>query len=263
MRRRAVPTIVLALVACNTPTSLPYHEQLVVNAYLFAGQPVSDIALTGTVPLSSPDTIGPPISDALVSLTKRGVRYTLSADPSRAGFYRYTGTDLTVAVGDTFDLTVIRGGDTATSQAVVPPPPTGLALSRTRLALDSTGFRGDTGVVVVRWSNPHMDYFYAVVTPLDTSAGAIPTPGGGTLVGGGFTFPPTQADSTVIARPQLHYYGRQRVDLYRVPPAYAALYIARQQDSRDLNEPPTNIHGGLGIFGAFAGDSAFFDVVGG
>ena len=258
--------VVFALVvACHTPATSPYHEQLVVRAYLYAGKPVTDIELTGTVSLASADTVGPPISDALVSLTKRGARYTLAANPSRAGYYGYAGTDLRVAVGDTFDLTVIRGGDTATAQAVVPPQPIGLALSKTQFSIDSAGFQGDTGIIVVRWSNPNQNYFFAVITPLDTSAGKVPTPGGGNgvVTTGMFVFPPTQSDSTIIAFPQLHYFGRQRVDLYRVPPEYVALYIARQQDSRDLNEPPTNIHGGLGIFSAFAGDSAFFDVIGG
>lgn len=257
--------LVLALlVACHTPTSPPYREQLVVRAYLYAGKPVTDIQLTGTVSLTSADTVGPPITNALIRLSKRGMRYTLSANPSRPGYYGYAGADLSVAVADTFDLEVIRGGHTASARAVVPSLPTGLTLSRTRLAIDSTRFGGDTGIIVVRWSNPTQDYFFAVVTPLDTSAGKIPTPGGGGFVtSGSFIFPPTQADSTIIAPPQLHYFGRQRVDLYRVPPEYAALYIARQQDSRDLNEPPTNIHNGLGIFSAFAGDSAFFTVIGG
>lgn len=261
--KRILSLLVLG-VGCHTPTSLPYHEQLVVRAYLYVGKPVTDIELTGTVSLSSADTIGPPIADASVALTKRGVRYALSADPSRAGYYGYAGTDLSVAAGDTFDLIVVWHDNTATARAIVPSPPVGLSLSSAQLDLSSSAFGSDSGIIIVRWSNPSADYFFAVVTPLDTSAGKIPTPGGGGIVtSGSVVFPPTQSDSTIIAPPQLHYYGRQRVDLYRVPPEYAALYIARQQDSRDLNEPPTNIHGGLGIFSAFAGDSAFFVAIGG
>src|SRR5579862_6342632 len=30
-------------VACHTPATSPYHEQLVVRAYLYAGKPVTDI----------------------------------------------------------------------------------------------------------------------------------------------------------------------------------------------------------------------------
>ena len=39
--------------------------------------------------------------------------------------------------------------------------------------------------------------------------------------------------------------------MYRVNREYADLYNNRVQDSRDLNEPPSNISGGLGIFSAF------------
>ena len=42
---------------------------------------------------------------------------------------------------------------------------------------------------------------------------------------------------------------------------YAQLYASRQQDSRDLNEPATNIHGGLGVFSAFSADTTSFVAV--
>jgi hypothetical protein len=35
-------------------------------------------------------------------------------------------------------------------------------------------------------------------------------------------------------------------------------HTERQQNSRYLNEPLTNIVNGLGVFSAFAGDSVFF-----
>ena len=57
------------------------------------------------------------------------------------------------------------------------------------------------------------------------------------------------------------HYGRHRVKLYRINQEYADLYETRQQDSRDLNEPLTNIQNGLGVFSAFNSDSVFFNVV--
>ena len=39
---------------------------------------------------------------------------------------------------------------------------------------------------------------------------------------------------------------------------YADLYEGRVQDSRDLNEPPSNILGGLGVFSAFASQEGGF-----
>jgi hypothetical protein len=42
---------------------------------------------------------------------------------------------------------------------------------------------------------------------------------------------------------------------------YEDLFNNLEQDSRDLNEPPSNITGALGIFTAFAADSVFFEIV--
>jgi hypothetical protein len=262
MKRLAVLSL---LAACSASATLPYSEQIVVTAYLYAYRPVTDIEVTSTIPLESADTMGTPILDATVRLTKRGITYDLSPSAA-AGFYSYAGNDLTVTVGDTFDLTVVYDGHTATAKTIVPQPPVGLALSATEMTIDtSEGLPFDTVPFVVRWSNPTKDYFFTVVEPVDSSQQTIPGRGNGrgqTAAGSVFSAP-TQADSAVIPFTSIHYFGPQRLRLYRVPPEYVALYESRQQDSRDLNEPATNIHGGLGIFSAFAGDSAFFNVNGG
>ena len=71
---------------------------------------------------------------------------------------------------------------------------------------------------------------------------------------------PTAADSSVVRILTLTHYGQHRLKLYRVNAEYADLYEGLEQDSRDLNEPPSNIHGALGVFSAFSADSAFFRV---
>ncbi|MBC8181278.1 hypothetical protein H8E88_09140 [candidate division KSB1 bacterium] len=50
--------------------------------------------------------------------------------------------------------------------------------------------------------------------------------------------------------------------VFRVNQEYGDLYQSRNQDSRDLNEPLTNIVNGLGVFSAFNCDSVFFDFEG-
>ncbi len=45
------------------------------------------------------------------------------------------------------------------------------------------------------------------------------------------------------------------VRVYKVNQEYANLYRSREQDSRSLNEPLTNVQNGLGVFSAFASDS--------
>lgn len=59
----------------------------------------------------------------------------------------------------------------------------------------------------------------------------------------------------------LTHYGAHELTLYSVNEEYADLYEGRRQDTRDLNEPPTNIDGGLGVFSAFAGRKALFVAV--
>lgn len=58
----------------------------------------------------------------------------------------------------------------------------------------------------------------------------------------------------------LTHFGRHHLKLYRVNREYADLYEGLKQDSRDLNDSPSNIQGALGVFSAFSADSAFFQV---
>jgi hypothetical protein len=48
--------------------------------------------------------------------------------------------------------------------------------------------------------------------------------------------------------------------VYRINQEYADLYRTRQQDSRDLNEPLSNVVNGLGVFSAFNGVSSMLVV---
>jgi uncharacterized protein DUF4249 len=255
----------LFLMGCSAPATLPYHAQLVVRAYLYAYQPVTDVEITSTIPLSSTDTVGAPISDAVVTLTRRGVRYGLAPNPSAPGYYSYAGTDLTVAIGDTFDLEVVEGGSTATATAVVPPAPAGLTLSGAEFIIDTTD-GAPANTIVAHWDNPADDYVFTVINSAEANPRRIPGlpsgSGGGQTTNSAFSAP-AQSDSAVVALSSVRYLGRTRLRVFRVPPAYVALYQSRQQDSRDLNEPATNIHGALGIFAAFASDSVFFNVIGG
>jgi hypothetical protein len=72
---------------------------------------------------------------------------------------------------------------------------------------------------------------------------------------------PTREDSYQINFGELTYWGQYVVKVYRVNQEYANLYENLTQDSRDLNEPPTNIKNGLGIFSAFNSKKVYFRVV--
>jgi len=86
--------VALAIAACGTdPFSPATDKRFVVQAYLYAGEPVTDIRITSTLPLGSTDSVAPPINDAAVTLVKEGERYPLAPTPGESGAYHDPGAD--------------------------------------------------------------------------------------------------------------------------------------------------------------------------
>ncbi len=262
---------VVALAACGSSTEpvVDYSAQPVVRAYLYAGEPVSDIQLTWTTTLAAEDTIPIPINDANVVLRRNGVTYTLVKAPGDSGYYRYVGNDLVVRVGDVFSLEANVAGLTLTATTKVPAPPGAVSLSSDTVKIPDfasivPGLRPDIAAarLTIRWPGSSGALYYVTVENLETTrTPVIDTTGAIRFIGGRLIFPPTAADSFQIVGPMLTYLGRHRLRVFRINEEYAQLYASRQQDSRDLNEPLTNIHGGLGVFSAFASDTARFVAV--
>lgn len=270
-------TVLAGVVACSdTSTTAPGSRSAVVRAYLYAGQPVSDIRLTYTAPIGTPDSLAelasPPINTADVALIRNGVRYVLTKSPGDSGYYRYAGADLVVKEGDVFDFEARVDGQTITARTTVPVRPSGARVSSPTLTVP-TFAQGPGGgppnvaasTVQVRWNRVSDALFFVTLENTETSPTAIDLglPGG---FGNGLrvrriVFPPTSADSVPVSLFSLSYLGRHTVRVWRVNDEYAQLYATLQQDSRDLNEPATNIHGGLGVFSAFAADTTVLTVV--
>ena len=244
---------------------------LVVRAFLFTGEPVTDIRITTTVPLVSEDTLGAPVSDAMVWLERDDVRFDLTATPGAPGTYHYPGSDLVIAEGEVFELGISRGSESLSAATVVPSPPVGFAVSSDVMEVVdlTTGFGGRGGGrgggpgglafggLVVRWTNPERDLYFVAVDNLETDPVQIPAP---EFIGQArrFVSAPTPADSTTVSQLSLTHLGEHRIRLYHVNQEYADLYEGRVQDSRDLNEPPSNILGGLGVFSAFTSSEGTF-----
>ena len=264
---------VLASQACTDSDLVgPDGDILVVRAFLFTGEPVADIRITTTVPLVSEDTLGVPVSDATVWLERDDVRFDLIATPGAAGAYHYPGSDLVIGSGEIFELGISRGSESISATTVVPPPPEGFAVSSdvmdvVDLTTGGLGGRGGGGRgggggpafsdLIVRWLNPERDLFFVAVDNLETDPVQIPAP---EFIGRArrFVSAPTPADSATVSQISLTHLGEHRIRLYRVNQEYADLYEGRVQDSRDLNEPPSNIRGGLGVFSAFASSEGTF-----
>ena len=270
MGRRHLSLLLAAstLAGCDSTSTEPVATDLfVVEAFLFAGEPIDDIRVTETLPLS--DTIeAPPINDARVELFKNGLTYILVATGD-SGYYEYTGNDLVVEAGDTFGIEVTYGGAVATGETVVPGPPVEVGIDRDTLWVPEIGvgrggggFNSEDSQLAASWENPDRLLHYVVIESLEDSAESI-VPDGFQKFAGRFRLvaEPTKDDYHFIDMRVLRDLGRHIARVYRVNEEYAQLYENRTQDSRDLNEPPSNIVGGLGVFSAFNSDSIAFAVV--
>lgn len=257
---------ILGLVNCTNDSLLDLDfEQVVIRAYLYAGESVTDIQITSTLALGSEDTLAPPVNDARVSLFKDGSEYKLRPDPEKNGYYFYDGSNLLVEPDDLFEIKVDYFGEVASGTTVVPQPPQNITSSSNVLMIPTgfIGFNQDSiSQIQIRWDQkPDALYF---VTIDNTEHNPEQISFGGRFQGPAGQSPrrfisvPRSSNEYQIARFNLTHYGRHLVRVYHVNQEYADLYISRQQDSRDLNEPLTNIHNGLGVFSAFSSDSVIF-----
>lgn len=245
------------------------NESIVVEAYLYAGEPVDDIKLMGTLPLDADSAdVPPPINTATVRLIKNGTSYELQLAPGDSGYYHYTGDDLSVETGDRFRLEIEYMDLLVSAETTVPEAPQNVQLSGTTLKVpDFTDFEGmrewfesgeENRDLVLTWDNDSAQFFYVTLQNLDEDP--EPVESGFNERFRGFITPPINDDRYAVRAMTFTHLGHYQIDVYRVNQEYVDLYESRNQDSRDLNEPLTNISNGLGVFTTFNFVSSEFTV---
>ena len=266
-----LPALILLFVGCDSNSVESSDDIAVVEAFLFVGEPVDDIRVTSTLPFSSTDTIPAPINDAEIRLIKEGTTYALVSSGSD-GTYHYPGDDLAVEPGDLFMFEMQYQGQLVTAETVVPPAPVGVVLDTTIFEVPSFDFsgggppRGGRGGfdsrLLVTWDNPSDQLHYVVINSVEENPESIFPDFIGQRIGQQFRFisEPSRDNFFEILLPLLEGIGQHQIQVYRVNQEYADLYDNRTQDSRDLNQPPDNISGAIGIFSAFNSVDTFFDV---
>lgn len=257
--------IIVAISGCSEDTiTEPNSDLIVVTGFLRAGEKNAEIKLTNVLALGSADTISAPVNDAEVILLKRNKSYKLNVNPAFNGVYSYAGNDLIVESGDLFSLQINHKNKNITASTIVPSKPRDITISKTTLALAATGYGMgsalDTTTIYLKWSNPDSSLYYVVIENIE--ANPITIYGTNTQRGANriMVFPPMATNQFLIGRRNLNFLGNHRAIVYKVNQEYADLYESRTQDSRNLNEPISNIRNGLGVFSAFACDTTMFYV---
>jgi len=265
--------IISIIISCKKNDADSNADLIVINGYLYEGAPVDSIHLAKTVSFESTDTIYPPVTDARVSISWNNNTFDLQSIGN--GYYNYPGSDLLVKEGDSYSISVKYNGKVATSTTKVPKKPAGIDLSDTIIYVDTTfsftppgsgnsGSSDNDNGLKITWNNPENNYYYVVIENTDPNARDIER-GSDSFFGErprNFTFrsSPFKGEEYTINAMNLKKYGKQRVKVYRVNQEYADLYENRNQDSRTLSEPITNITNGLGIFTAFSYAESYFTV---
>ncbi len=252
-----------------------HSDLIVVEGYLYAGQPVDSIRLSQVVYFNSSDTVFHGVSNATVSIIGNGTSYNLNPSAIQ-GYYYYPGKDLAINPGETYSLSITYNNQHITSQTTVPSSASGLQISSNTILVDTALTMRELrdSSLLINWSNPNKDYYFVILENKDSVLTPITVTStyGGFGGNGGYTGTinlarrfQTRPIQDSLYRVSLFStvgnYGNYVFKLYKVTKDYASLYQSSTQNSISLNEPFTNINNGLGIFTAFSVcDSLSFEV---
>ncbi|UCH15122.1 MAG: hypothetical protein JSV22_03940, partial [Bacteroidales bacterium] len=158
-------------------------------------------------------------------------------------------------------------GRRATGSTIVPPPPAEVSQSNDLLYIpvrfNPFSFVFDTTKhqIKITWETEQDAMYFIKIENMeedpDSVATRIPPKG---LPGRMVSLPMNQNFYPILFEDITHY-GRHKVTVYRINQEYVDLYISRHQNSRELNEPLTNIYDGLGVFSAFNSEVLYFEAV--
>jgi len=264
---------VFLTLSCS-PESDEVGNNYVIEGFIIANAPVDNIKVKGTAPIEDVFVQDDPISNATVMLSDGNTDFILSYD---TGSNKYGTSDesLKIVSGSEYSLTVNVDGRIATAATSVPFATTNLRLSDNRLVVPALTLNPmlaeqitemfSENRLFVEWDiEDGRSYFVTVesrVAVLDPILpDRVPPSAKELLSSFSSTSEPAPLPFFQIIGVALETYGPHVVKVFTVNEEYAELFDNFDQDSRDLNEPPSNIENALGIFTGFAVDSLEFDV---
>lgn len=265
-----ITLFIFLILACEDDSSLLISDEefIVVWGFVYAGEQVDDIQLTGTLNLDADSSaVPPPINDADVCIIKDKIKYNLIPSSGDSGYYYYDGNDLIIEPGDVIELTINWNEQEVFAESVVPNAPKNVNISDTTYKIpnfdDFESFmdwrNSDKQEVEITWEvDDPDDWYYISMINIEDNPVPVESIFGDQVVE--FVFPPIKDSSYRIRLPLVEHLGRHEIKVYKVNQEYVDLYESREQDSRDLNEPLTNIEGGLGVFSAFNYETIYIEI---
>ena len=248
-------TLCILFASCEGVKLLPPENELVViSGYLQANQSFDGVQINSTISLGSTDTTGPPVRDAVVHLIRDTTCYELVhtgngkySSPTNPYTPDCPNCGLVFIPGEAIRLEVFHFNKVAIASTVIPPQPE----IQQQDVLNLVAPDEVSGEALALDWNFNEDYWFYVEINL-IGMTHEPVGGGDPVVA--YKEPiitaPFKARQFVVTWDMLPYYGRYQIFVRAIGREYVELYFTRNQDSRDLNEPVSNVSNGLGIFTA-------------
>ena len=267
MKNTYLLTVLLLILStsCDETNQIDTIDELMVQAYLFAGQPLESIQFKRVVSLNTNEAMPAPTDLNPVIITEDGREYALDFEGSDG---LYGNTELMIKAEQTYTLEVDYKGQTLRATTFVPAPPDSLRISdevirRTQIR----DFSDLQNIVIpdpiqVDWDGESGAFYFAQVENIEED----PEPVNQLFADSGLERPVIQTEPStnpfylINAFQEITFFGRYQVTIYRVNPEYVTLYESNDEGSGALNEIQTNVENGFGIFTGVNQASIEFEV---
>lgn len=264
--------LLLIINACTEESSVILDTQTaVVEAYLFAGQPVGAVRIVQSYSYARENADLITLNELEVQISDGQQTYDL--DHSTEGIYQ--NPDFIPQSGATYVLTFDHNGKTVRSETYVPQKRT-ISISKASVRLEKitdindlieNGFGGNQDAIEVMWDNSEGDYYYVVIENIEDNPEFVNDLLAEFQANGNarpffqITEPEISDFYAINALRDLTQFGTYRIIVYRVNPEYAALYETAGTSSISIASPPSNIENGLGIFTGVSSDTVYLEVI--
>ncbi len=256
-------SISILFLACEKQsTEVIESKTTVVEAYLHAGKTIDSLKITQSLSLTIADSIIA-LDDLVVNISDSNNQYTLNS----IGNGIYQNTELIIENDKSYRLEIERDGAVISAETYIPNKKE-TQISLTQVALPKIELNTPIGIptgsidaVEITWDNSEGDYYYTSISNIEIDPETVNENDTGQLSRSIISEPQISSFYAIFPRREFSHYGTHQIIVYRVNPEYAALYESSGNSTLSLEEPPTNIENGLGIFTGASSDTLYLEVV--
>ncbi len=242
----------------------------VVEGYLYAGQIIDSLKVTQSYSYAQAEDGIIRIDDLNIAIADDDNQFSLT--PIGNGFYQ--NTDFIIETGKNYQLEFERDGKIISAETYIPEKNTAeittteVELAKVEIGVPPSGGFGSTlEPVEISWDNTDGDYYYVVIKNIETdpeyvneNIAQFEAENGGQSRFVFITEPQVTDFYAINSRRDLTQFGTYQIIVFRVNPEYAALYESSGSSTLSLEQPPTNIVNGLGIFTGVSSDTLYLEV---